>query len=350
MHEHGSDSGSARRTVEIGDDRMLRVGGSTAVFDRHDSTSLLTSYLLLVRKLRKQRREPAVVLRSDDIVVLASYLGEPAAVVIERLGALMGATRTQRTAMVTLFASGALVIGLATAATATGTVRGGTSASHASAPADREATPSTAAPMATGDGADGGEAATAAVVFVDRYDDDGGTSDGPSAGLDDRGTSQNRKGRRGAARADDARTADPPAPPADDPAFTGSDEPADPTSTPPVSSGPDDTEPASPASESPHLAAPPTIAAPSPTEVGNDPAPASNDESGNDGSGNDGSGDDGSGDDGSGTDEEDDSPLVTIDPISEVDPAAPTDESTNPPTDEGPAAGGTDSTCGPMDR
>lgn len=344
MHEHGSDSGSARRTVEIGDDRMLRVGGSTAVFDRHDSTSLLTSYLLLVRKLRKQRREPAVVLRSDDIVVLASYLGEPAAVVIERLGALMGATRTQRTAMVTLFASGALVIGLATAATATGTVRGGTSASHASAPADREATPSTAAPMATGDGADGGEAATAAVVFVDRYDD-GGTSDGPSAGLDDRGTSQNRKGRRGAARADDARTADPPAPPADDPAFTGSDEPADPTSTPPVSSGPDDTEPASPASESPHLAAPPTIAAPSPTEVGNDPAPASNDESGNDGSGN-----DGSGDDGSGTDEEDDSPLVTIDPISEVDPAAPTDESTNPPTDEGPAAGGTDSTCGPMDR
>jgi len=67
-----------------------------------------------------RRGAAAVELRRDDIEILAHYLQEKGEIVVERLGALMGATRSQRTAMAGLFATGAVVIGLVGTAAAGG--------------------------------------------------------------------------------------------------------------------------------------------------------------------------------------------------------------------------------------
>ena len=90
----------------------VTAGGVFVAFSPTDSTSLLTAYLTLVRQLRRQKKAPAIELRRADIDVLAEYLGQAGEVVVSRLGALMRASRTQRTAMAALFASGAVVIGL----------------------------------------------------------------------------------------------------------------------------------------------------------------------------------------------------------------------------------------------
>jgi len=97
--------------VRIGE-RHVRVGTRAVSFDPLDGTSLLTAYLRLVRRVRRQQSAPEITLRRDDIVVIAEHLASSPEVVIDRLGALMGATRAQRVAMASLFASGALVIGL----------------------------------------------------------------------------------------------------------------------------------------------------------------------------------------------------------------------------------------------
>jgi len=94
--------------VEFG---RISAGGVSAPFEPLSSTSLLEAYLRLVRSLRRQKSAPAVELRRDDIEILAHYLQEKGEIVVERLGALMGATRSQRTAMAGLFATGAVVIG-----------------------------------------------------------------------------------------------------------------------------------------------------------------------------------------------------------------------------------------------
>lgn len=104
--------------VEFG---RISAGGVSAPFEPLSSTSLLEAYLRLVRSLRRQKSSPTVELRRDDIEVLAAYLQEKGEVVVERLGALMGATRSQRTAMAGLFATGAVVIGLVGTAAAGGT-------------------------------------------------------------------------------------------------------------------------------------------------------------------------------------------------------------------------------------
>jgi len=103
--------------VEFG---RITAGGVSAPFEPLSSTSLLEAYLRLVRSLRRQKSAPAVELRRDDIEILAHYLQEKGEVVVERLGALMGATRSQRTAMAGLFATGAVVIGLVGTAAAGG--------------------------------------------------------------------------------------------------------------------------------------------------------------------------------------------------------------------------------------
>lgn len=104
--------------VEFG---RISAGGISAPFEPLSSTSLLEAYLRLVRSMRRQKSAPTVELRRDDIEVLATYLQEKGEVVVERLGALMGATRSQRTAMAGLFATGAVVIGLVGTAAAGGT-------------------------------------------------------------------------------------------------------------------------------------------------------------------------------------------------------------------------------------
>lgn len=95
---------------------VLETSGVSVPFAAGDTVSLLTAYLLLVRKLRSQEKPPTIDLRSDDIEELVRFTGKPGAVVVDQLGALMGATRAQRSAMVGLFASGAAVIAFAVAA------------------------------------------------------------------------------------------------------------------------------------------------------------------------------------------------------------------------------------------
>lgn len=100
-----------RQAVRIGE-RHVRVGTRAVAFDPLDPTSLLVAYLRLVRRVRRQQSSPEITLRRDDVEVLAEHLASTPEVVLDRLGSLMGATRAQRLAMASLFASGALVVGL----------------------------------------------------------------------------------------------------------------------------------------------------------------------------------------------------------------------------------------------
>lgn len=113
---------------------VISAGGVTATFVATNSTSLLTAYLRLIRSMRRQKKAPMIVLRREDIVVIAEYLDEPGETIIDRLTALMGATLTQRTAMATMFATGAIVIGLAGSTAARAPETAGTSGTKPAAP------------------------------------------------------------------------------------------------------------------------------------------------------------------------------------------------------------------------
>lgn len=102
-----------RLPLEIRPVGVLTAGGIATAFTPGDDASLLTSYLRLVRQLRSAERAPEVELRREDVEILADHLGDTGESIIDRLGALMGATVAQRRAMAGLFISGALVIGLA---------------------------------------------------------------------------------------------------------------------------------------------------------------------------------------------------------------------------------------------
>ncbi|MEO5723863.1 MAG: helix-turn-helix transcriptional regulator [Ilumatobacteraceae bacterium] len=100
-----------RPTVFIGDG-MLSVGTLSCDFPADDSAAMLQAYLKLVRTLRRQQGAPCVELRRDDVECLADHLSKPGETVIDMLGGLMGSTRSQRPSMVSLFASGAVVVGV----------------------------------------------------------------------------------------------------------------------------------------------------------------------------------------------------------------------------------------------
>jgi hypothetical protein len=132
--------------VELG---RISAGGVSAPYEPLSSTSLLEAYLRLVRSLRRQKSAPTVELRRDDIEILAHHLQEAGEVVVERLGALMGATRSQRTAMAGLFATGAVVIGLVGTAAAGGNAGpgSGTPTPGTRAPSPAASTTSTLPPL-----------------------------------------------------------------------------------------------------------------------------------------------------------------------------------------------------------
>lgn len=144
-----------RLPVEVDEAGLVRTGGVVETFDPADDDSLLNAYLVLVRRLRRQERADAVDLRRDDVLALASHLGVPGATVVERLGALMGATRSRRTSMAALFGAGVAVIGLTTGVAAVAT-SGGDSPSEVPAPvatvvttlAPEDIAPATSAPPA----------------------------------------------------------------------------------------------------------------------------------------------------------------------------------------------------------
>lgn len=118
---YGADLASilpSRLAVDIVEDGVIAAGGVRAVFVPHNETSLLTAYLRLIRTMRRQRKTPMIALRRDDIEVLAAHLDVPGERVVDRLTGLMGATLHQRTAIASMFAMGAVVIGLAGATVA----------------------------------------------------------------------------------------------------------------------------------------------------------------------------------------------------------------------------------------
>ncbi len=88
----------------------LTAGPVNASFRNGDSESLLHSYLVLVRQLRGQQREPTITLRGSDISALALHLGATEERVLDDLLDRMGATRAQRKALLAMFAVGALSI------------------------------------------------------------------------------------------------------------------------------------------------------------------------------------------------------------------------------------------------
>ncbi|HEY5663883.1 MAG TPA: hypothetical protein VIS05_07595 [Ilumatobacter sp.] len=132
-----------RTTVSVADG-AIDLGTQSARFDPHHPESLLRTYLVLVRRARDRRRDPSLTLRRDDIDVLARHIGQTTEQVLGQLADLMGATRSQRTAMLSMLATGAVLIA------ATGSVAAGSPTSRAS---DTATTPSVATVVATtGDG------------------------------------------------------------------------------------------------------------------------------------------------------------------------------------------------------
>ncbi|MEX2628227.1 MAG: helix-turn-helix transcriptional regulator [Ilumatobacteraceae bacterium] len=103
-----------RTEIDIdGGGGVIAAGGVTARFAPGDPDSLLETYLRLVRRLRDQERAEEVSLRREDIERLAAHLSTSGESVVERLGALMGATKAQRRVMAGLFLTGAMVITVA---------------------------------------------------------------------------------------------------------------------------------------------------------------------------------------------------------------------------------------------
>ncbi len=88
----------------------LTAGPVHATFRSGDRESLLHNYLVLVRQMRGQQREPSITLRNADITALAEHLGTTEERILDDLLDRMGATRAQRKALLAMFAIGALSI------------------------------------------------------------------------------------------------------------------------------------------------------------------------------------------------------------------------------------------------
>jgi len=105
-----SSTSTMERTPLVISAGDLVVGPVHAPFRDDDPGSLLHNYLVLIRQLRGQQREPQLTLRGGDISALADHLDTSETAVLCDLLDLMGATRAQRKALFSLFAAGALVI------------------------------------------------------------------------------------------------------------------------------------------------------------------------------------------------------------------------------------------------
>ena len=123
----------------------LTAGPVQATFRDGDRESLLHNYLVLVRQLRGQLREPTITLRNADISALAEHLGASQEMVLDDLLDRMGATRAQRKALLAMFAVGALSI------VATGSVALELSSSGALAQQSTDTPPTAVEAARTGD-------------------------------------------------------------------------------------------------------------------------------------------------------------------------------------------------------
>jgi hypothetical protein len=89
---------------------QLVAGPVNATYREGDRESLLHNYLVLIRQIRGEQREPTITLRGADISALAEHLGASEERVLDDLLGRMGATRAQRKALLAMFAAGVLTI------------------------------------------------------------------------------------------------------------------------------------------------------------------------------------------------------------------------------------------------
>jgi hypothetical protein len=157
----------------------LRIGLVTRRFDPAIDGSLVASYIDLLCEVRRGPIPGVVHLRRGDIDALAAHAGVGTDELIDELAIALGAGKHQRATVVSLFAAGAMVVGVATAL-ALGATRGAapiSAAYAAAAPAaaevaavERPAAPSDGAIRATesaGPGAAGAIASPPAVPAVE---------------------------------------------------------------------------------------------------------------------------------------------------------------------------------------
>lgn len=105
-----SSSAAFCRNPLIINGNSLTSGERSATFSAKSPRALLRSYLIFVRDMRGERREPSIELRTDDIAVLAHHLGVTQEFVVSGLLDLMGATRAQRSTTLAMLAAGALTV------------------------------------------------------------------------------------------------------------------------------------------------------------------------------------------------------------------------------------------------
>ena len=169
-----------RSEIAITGDGLITAGGVDAVFEPGDPGSLLETYLRLVRRLRDRERDEVVSLRREDIEGLAEFLGQSGESVIEQLGTLMGATKTQRRVMAGMFLTGAMIItvavpSVAALSTGSGTDTGATVTPPSAAVADIPAAPD----ASDVDHQDRDRTTVDHGAGVDGMDDGTGDADGP---------------------------------------------------------------------------------------------------------------------------------------------------------------------------
>jgi transcriptional regulator with XRE-family HTH domain len=108
------------RTAVVIDQGLVSIGGLASVFEPWALDSLLTSYLVLVRRVRRQERLAVIDLRRTDVETLAAHLDVSGEQVVSRLGELMGVNAAQRRAMAQMFTTGMAVIVLTVGAVGIG--------------------------------------------------------------------------------------------------------------------------------------------------------------------------------------------------------------------------------------
>ncbi len=112
---YGGDLGdllAEREPIVLLASGTIAAGGMEESFEPGDVDGLLDAYLRLIHRLRGEAETKSITLRREDLIDIADQLGRPRAEIVDRVAVLLGATGDERRAMVDLYLSGAMVLGL----------------------------------------------------------------------------------------------------------------------------------------------------------------------------------------------------------------------------------------------